>query len=276
MENLLKTGRIFFALGIVFLGIQQFIYADFRPVFLPAWPVWLHWAPWAYIMGIALVTAGIFIGVGKKISRASLLLAGLFFLLFLAFHVPYVLFVDPNSPRHLGLWTNPLKELALSGSALVMAGSGSAVMGAGSGSAVISGGPGSAVISGGPGSALAIGGYPKWRRIGTIFFSIMLIAFGIDHFYYPEFVATLVPTWIPGPFFWTYFGGIALIGAGAALILGFRTRQVALLLGIMRSPASGRPWPSAASPLCYPGHQPKILNFRSGTAGQMPAYQLSA
>ena len=154
-------------------------------------------------MGAALVTAGIFIGIGKKINTASLLLAGLFFLLFLAFHVPYVLFIDPNSPRHLGLWTNPLKELALSGSALVIAGSD------------------------------PLHTDPKWRRIGTIFFSIMLIAFGIDHFYYPEFVATLVPTWIPGPFFWTYFGGIALIGAGAALILGFRSRQVALLLGIM-------------------------------------------
>jgi uncharacterized membrane protein YphA (DoxX/SURF4 family) len=157
----------------------------------------------AYLAGLALLIAGIFIMLGKKTGPIALWLGGFFLFLFLAFHTPYLLFINPNSPRHLGIWTNPLKEVALAGGAWVIAGSG----------------------------PLYQGSY--WPRIGSIFFSIMLIAFGIDHFFYADFVATLVPTWIPGPFFWTYFAGIALIGSGAALILGVKTRQVALLLGIM-------------------------------------------
>ena len=53
--------------------------------------------------------------------------------------------------------------------------------------------------------------------LGRIFFSIMLIVFGIDHFLYTEGVAKLVPGWIPGPVFWTYFGAVALIGSGVCI-----------------------------------------------------------
>jgi hypothetical protein len=52
---------------------------------------------------------------------------------------------------------------------------------------------------------------------------------GIQHFMFASFVATLIPPFIPGALFWTYFAGVALIAAG----LGFCTppirRSVALL-----------------------------------------------
>ncbi|WP_431211722.1 hypothetical protein ACQ86N_38900 [Puia sp. P3] len=60
-----------------------------------------------------------------------------------------------------------------------------------------------------------------------------MIVFGIDHFLYTDFVATLVPSWIPGHIFWTYFAGIALIGAGLAIMFRFRLKQVGILLGVM-------------------------------------------
>lgn len=204
MENLLLAGRCFYGLGVAGLGFQQFIYAGFRPVFFPPWPLWVHTSTLlAYLVGAALVVAGVFLILGRKTGVVSWWLGGFFLFLFLAFHTPYLLFVGPNSPRHLGLWTNPLKELALAGGGWVIAGSG------------------------------PLYEPPAWARIGTIFFSIMLIAFGIDHFFYPDFVTALVPSWIPGALFWTYFAGVALAGSGLALILGVKTRQVALLLGIM-------------------------------------------
>ena len=61
----------------------------------------------------------------------------------------------------------------------------------------------------------------------------MLIAFGIDHFLYTEFVATLVPGWIPVSVFWTYFGAVALIGSGVCIMLKIKIRLVGILLGIM-------------------------------------------
>src|SRR5262249_43194653 len=73
----------------------------------------------------------------------------------------------------------------------------------------------------------------KFIPLGPIFFSITMVAFGIDHFLYPDFVATLVPDWIPGHVFWTYFAGVALIGAGLAIIFRVKLALVSLLLGIM-------------------------------------------
>jgi hypothetical protein len=61
----------------------------------------------------------------------------------------------------------------------------------------------------------------------------MLIVFGIDHFLYAQFVATLVPEWIGGNLFWTYFAAVALIGCGVALITKIKISLVSLLMGIM-------------------------------------------
>ena len=70
-------------------------------------------------------------------------------------------------------------------------------------------------------------------RIGSIFLSIMLVVFGYEHFKYKAAVVGLVPNWIPAHPFWTYFGGIALIGAGIFIILKIQLKLVAFLLGLM-------------------------------------------
>ena len=213
-ENLLKAGRLFYGLGIVALGILQFIYSDFRPVVLPpSWPSWMHGTIQAYIAGAALVIAGVFIAAGIKARHTSLYLGGFLFIFFLVFQVSFTLFVQPNSPKHLGLWTDPLKELALSGGAFVMAGS--------------------FLHEQQNNKNFLISLFEKLIPAGRIFFSIMMIAFGLDHFYYTQFVFTLVPSWIPGAEFWMYFGGIALIGSGVCIILKIKLQLIAVLAGIM-------------------------------------------
>ena len=61
----------------------------------------------------------------------------------------------------------------------------------------------------------------------------MMIVFGYDHFLYKEFVATLVPAWIPWHLFWTYLAGVALMGSGICIMFKFQLRLVGMLLGIM-------------------------------------------
>jgi uncharacterized membrane protein len=203
MNNLIRTGRCFYGAGIAGIGIQQFIYSGFRPVILPYWPSWMPgFTIWAYAVGAALAIAGAVISFITNARLLSIALGISFFLMFLCFHVYYQLFLSPYD-FHPGSWTDALKELTLSGGAFVMAVS----------------------FSGGSNKLLLIS--------GRTFFSIMLIAFGMDHFLYTEFVATLVPNWIPGHIFWTYFGAIALIGSGICILLKIRTRLVALLLAIM-------------------------------------------
>ena len=60
-----------------------------------------------------------------------------------------------------------------------------------------------------------------------------MITFGITHFLYTDFVAKLVPNWMPFHLFWTYFAAVALIGSGVAIILNFKQQLVATLLGVM-------------------------------------------
>jgi len=61
----------------------------------------------------------------------------------------------------------------------------------------------------------------------------MLVVFGIEHFLFAGFVKSLVPAWIPGDLFWTYFAGVALIGSGISIIFGIKVKLVGILLGIM-------------------------------------------
>ena len=48
-----------------------------------------------------------------------------------------------------------------------------------------------------------------------------------------KFVASLVPAWIPGHAFWTYFAGTALIASGVAMITRIKARLAATMLGVM-------------------------------------------
>jgi hypothetical protein len=62
-----------------------------------------------------------------------------------------------------------------------------------------------------------------------------MLVFGIQHFVYADFIVHLVPTWIPGRLFWTYFAGAALFGAGLGIIINVLSRLAATLLGLMIS-----------------------------------------
>ena len=209
MDNFTRLGRIFFGICLAGLGIQQFQYGEFRPVIVPDWPAWLHNSSVAaYIFGAFLVVAGFIIALSSKARNTAVATGLVLFIFFLCFHVVNQLFIIPYQ-FHLGLWTDPLKELALAGGCFVMA------------------------ASFAPSSKDGLPYAGKLAPVGRIFFGLMLALFGIDHFLYPEFVAALVPSWIPGKLFWTYFGALALIGGGLAMILKFKLRQTALLLAIM-------------------------------------------
>jgi len=215
MNLLIRTGRSFFALGIIGIALQQFQYGELRPVVFPEWPAgWQASAAAAYIVGFVLIVASVFILMGRKGEQASLGLARFFLLMFIAFHFVYLVFFNPNS-FHLGSWSNALKALALSGGSLIMAAS--------------------FLQESQPADKKSplTRATEKMIPAGRVFFSITLILFGIDHFIYTEFVATLVPSWIPGHYFWTYFAAVALIASGICIIFKIQLKTVALLTGVM-------------------------------------------
>lgn len=72
-----------------------------------------------------------------------------------------------------------------------------------------------------------------FRPFARILFGITMIVFGIDHLLIPRFIATLIPAWIPAPYFLAWFTGFAFIAAGLCIIVRWRSRLASTLLGLM-------------------------------------------
>ncbi len=152
--------------------------------------------------------SGILINIPSKGKKTSLILGAVFTVLFFATHLTYELISEPNKLYHLGIWTTPLKEVALAGGAFVVAFSF-------------------------PGNPLVKRTFlEKLMPYGNLLFLYTITSFGISHIIYGPALAGIVPQWIANPDFWIYFTGISLTSAGIAIILGFRIRIIALLLSL--------------------------------------------
>ena len=210
MEYLIKLGRLNYAIGVAGLGLQQFFFPGFRPVLVPGWPEWMP-NPQAliYLSSVGLIISGVFIVSSFRARKTSLILGSILLLLLVVGHIPFQI---ANNTTSLGGWTDAFKILALSGGSFVIAGS--------------------FPISRSHDTDL-FQSLDRLVPVGRTFFAIMLIVFGIDHFLYHQFVKTLVPEWIPFPLFWTYFGAIALIGAGISFIFMIKIKPVGILTAIM-------------------------------------------
>src|SRR5437660_6348331 len=98
----------------------------------------------------------------------------------------------------------------------------------------------------------------KSQTLGRIFVAVSLVVFGVQHFIYGGFVATLVPAFMPGRLFWAYFVGVAFVAAAAGILNKLMARAAATMLGVMfflfvlllhtpriiGSPSSGNEWTS--------------------------------
>jgi uncharacterized membrane protein len=73
----------------------------------------------------------------------------------------------------------------------------------------------------------------KSQKLGRIFVAISLVVFGVQHFIYGGFVATLVPAFMPGRLFWAYFVGVAFVAAAIGILTRMLARPAATLLGVM-------------------------------------------
>lgn len=208
MEKYNKLWRLFFAIGLIAIAVQQIILASFVPMMIPQLPPWLpgHLA-WVYIFSIALIASCVLIVLEIKARSVSLILGGIFLLLVVIFQIPGQF----SGPFNLASWTTPFKELTFSGGALVVAGS----------------------FPPGNNASGLVKLLEKLIPLGKYFMAVTMALFGFMHFIYPGFVSTLVPNWIPWHLFWTYFAGIALMAAGIGIILNIMRSLASILLGIM-------------------------------------------
>ena len=71
------------------------------------------------------------------------------------------------------------------------------------------------------------------QTLGRVFVAVSLVVFGVQHFIYGGFVATLVPAFMPGRLFWAYFVGVAFFAAAAGILYKLMARPAATMLGVM-------------------------------------------
>lgn len=209
-DPVLAGGRVLFALGLAGFGLVHVASGEFVAGRAPPWPEGVAGGTaWAFATGAFLVASGVAILLDRRarplaVAAGSLILAWAFLR-----QLAPTAAGPPLGPQ----WTNAGKALVFSAGAFTVAGTAT---------------PGAGRTG------------PRLRRVRNVpvllgrgSLSLFLVVCGIQHFIYDEFVASLVPAWIPAAYFWTYFAGVALIAGGAGLLLDRTAPLAAALSGLM-------------------------------------------
>jgi uncharacterized membrane protein len=198
----LRIGRLLFALSVVASGIYQLVTGRFVNL-VPVNPA--HVQPWqAYVLGVILVLIGMGLLVRRTVTAAAIALAILLLVLFFGFSLRVAI---ANAPMGY-VWVDPLMILA------------------------ILSGVGLTVVP--PEGARSIDRvFEKSSRFVTLALGAFMAYCGALHFPYAKYVAGLIPPWIPGHMFWTYFAAVALIAGGIGVLVPQTARLAATLSGIM-------------------------------------------
>ena len=207
MKEFRFVGQIFIAVAMIAFGIQHFIYLEFMTrVFVPL-PAWIpaH-SVFAVFAGILLCLTGAAIIQKTKAYLLCLVLACSILIMFLIFQLPNLI-ANLGNPM---FWTNAGKALVLAGANLIVAGS---------------------IASSAPSSCSKFA--ELMMLLGKISLAGFFILAAILHFLYADFVATLIPTWIPAHLFWTYFAGVALIAGALGMFIPKTEFYAAALSALM-------------------------------------------
>jgi uncharacterized membrane protein len=206
MKNSSSLGKIFFFCAIAFFGIQLFAYASqvVHPLLGPPWiPVGRLSAG---ITGFALLTACTLAATKRFTAWSGVLLAVVFLLRATLAYVPML----ARNLRSGAIWTVFFELVAMCGASLFLVSASNWLP-----------------------HYVQAQTVRRAASVGPFLFALSLAVFGLQHFLYGPYVATLVPFWIPGRLFWAYFVGIAFEASALAILLRRNTRLAATLLGIM-------------------------------------------
>jgi uncharacterized membrane protein len=121
-QRLVTVARLFIAIPIVFLGVEQFLHPELAPG-VPLAKLTPLWLPghllWAFLTGAVYVVAGLSLILNKESRLAATWLGLMILLLVLVLYVPIV----AMNPADIGNGLNYLADtLLLGGSALSLAG----------------------------------------------------------------------------------------------------------------------------------------------------------
>ncbi len=200
VKRVLAQGRIIYAIAIIALGIATMVYARSGEFLasstlrvVPVIP-WVPAIPFvAALFGAIWLACGLALFSARTVRPAAMTLGSALFLCALIF--------DAAASITLSGHTAHLETLSLASLAWIFP------------------------------DAPAATQLPA--RIGSYVLALCLSVFGVDHFLALQFIATLIPAWIPMHLFWAAFFGAAFVAAGLSIGTGYAQRLGAVLLGLM-------------------------------------------
>lgn len=206
MVTLYSTGRVVFALGFAAIGLLSLVFSEYVSGLQPLPPDLPGHLAIALVTGAVLLLCGIGMLSLRTARTAAIVLAALLLAACLLIHLPILI----GNLRVSYSWVRLFETLALAGAALALVG----MLGASRGHAQNS-------------------RSDRLIKIGRLLFGASLPVFAATHFIYPDFVAALIPTWIPARLFWAWFTGAAHLLAGLAIVSNIQARLAGTLAGAM-------------------------------------------
>jgi len=195
----MNTHALPFALGAILLGAVGIWFHDFALQWQPVPAGFPMRTQFAVVTGLLLILGGGETLSGKFARAGAVLLFTVYGLWVLILHVPLIVL----KPTDLGTW-NGVAEIVFMATGAI---------------------------------ALYAGARGTRGRLATavcLVTGFCALVFGVTHFKYVQFTATMVPDWIPpNQIFWAYATGIAHVAAGLSLVSGIRAQLGATLLAVM-------------------------------------------
>lgn len=189
--------RAIYGLGCLGLGILGLVSGDFAFQWQPVPKDIAFHAPLAYFSAALLIALGLG-AIWRRTSAAASLGLGLMFAVWVfVLHVPKAL----QAPGEVASWNAVAEAWALSMGGLI--------------------------------------GWAADRRPAATawlrrLFGLGPVVFGLAHFTYAKFTASMVPAWLPpSQLFWAYVTGAGQLSAGVSLISGVLAQLAATLLTAM-------------------------------------------
>ena len=189
--------RLIYGLGAIGLGVLGFVVGDFA----------LQWQPvpkgvpgreaLAYVSAALLLAGGLATVWSRTAAWGALALGVMYGVWVVVLHMPNAL---ANRPNDLAAWNAVAEALALSLGGL---------------------------------AGWGIAQRPDWSERAGRLFGLCPVIFGLAHFGYAKFTASMIPGWLPAPLFFAYLTGACHMAGGLALIAGVVPRLAATLLAAM-------------------------------------------
>ncbi|MEP7155622.1 MAG: DoxX family membrane protein [Betaproteobacteria bacterium] len=193
----MNRSTLLYGIGAMALGLVGIAFGDFALQWQPVPKDFPSRLPLAYAAGALTLLAGGLTIARKTAQNGVILLTAIYTLWTIVLHGPYVAAHALQS----GAW-QAFCEIA------AMAAAGFAVY-------------------------FAMKGDARLVLAGRVAFGLCALVFGLNHFVYADFTASMVPAWLPFPLAWAYGTGAGHAAAGLALVTGIRAKPAAQMLAMM-------------------------------------------